>query len=106
MSGDTEDSKWLLKGKRPFSRTISGSPPIRSLAPPGHPFYQALNRILNKKEFDLPQEVQTEVFRFVLKILAKERLLKGKSIGIDTTTVLAAWSGEYYEAPAGACYRL
>ena len=49
------------------------------------PDHSSLSRIRTR----LPLEVQTEVFRFVLKILAEEKILRGKNIGIDATTLEA-----------------
>jgi transposase len=37
----------------------------------------------------LPPEVFTEVFQFVLKIAAKKKLLSGKTVGVDSTTLEA-----------------
>lgn len=37
----------------------------------------------------LPQEVFEEVFQFVLRIAAQKKLLKGKTVGVDSTTLEA-----------------
>jgi transposase len=37
----------------------------------------------------LPSEIFTEVFQFVLKIAAQKKLLSGKTVGVDSTTLEA-----------------
>jgi transposase len=49
------------------------------------PHHSSMTRIRQR----LPLEVQIEVFQFVLKILAAEKLLSGKTLGIDATTLEA-----------------
>ena len=49
------------------------------------PDHSSLSRIRSR----LSLEVQIEIFQFVLKLLAKEKLLSGKHIGIDATTLEA-----------------
>ena len=82
---------------------------------PGHPFYAALNKLLAEAKFDayveglceplyrdggrpssltvirkrMPKELIEQVFAFVLKVAFEKKLLKGKAIGVDATTLEA-----------------
>ena len=49
------------------------------------PDHSSLSRIRQR----LPLEVHQEVFNWVLKVLALEGLLKGKSVAVDATTLEA-----------------
>lgn len=49
------------------------------------PHHSSMTRIRQR----LPLEAQIEVFQFVLKVLAQEKLLSGKTLGIDATTLEA-----------------
>jgi transposase len=49
------------------------------------PDHSTLTRIRDR----LPLEVHAEVFRFVLKLAAEKGLLKGKTVGVDSTTLEA-----------------
>lgn len=49
------------------------------------PDHSSLSRIRAR----LPLEVQVEIFRFVLKVLARNDLLSGKSVGVDGSTLEA-----------------
>ena len=49
------------------------------------PDHSSLSRIRQR----LPQEIYQEVFNWVLGVLAKEGLLKGKTLAVDATTLEA-----------------
>jgi transposase len=49
------------------------------------PHHSSLTRIRQR----LPLEVQQDIFQFVLKILGQEKLLSGKTLGLDATTLEA-----------------
>lgn len=49
------------------------------------PDHSSLSRIRHR----LPLEVHLEIFSWVLKILAREKLLKGKTVAVDATTLEA-----------------
>jgi hypothetical protein len=66
----------------------------------GHPFYQRLNQVLDAHAFDdfveaqcaprlIDLETHRAVFTWILQVLATADLIKGKTIGIDSTTLEA-----------------
>ena len=58
--------------------------------PGGHPFYQRVNQDLEAQAFDDFVEAQcAPVFTWILQVLATADLIKGKTIGIDATTLEA-----------------
>ena len=73
----------------------------------GHPFYERLNQVLDEAGFDAVVETHQAVFTWVLQQLADAQLVKGKTLGIDATTleanaalrsIVRRDTGESYEA--------